>query len=158
MPNINRRLEFVLSEIINVRCSAGVGRRWKTFQMEENATQSTVWCTQSKFFMFKLKFRPISVEETNARLTLSYSLAGINDSWLFVIFPLQHVFTMDPTNVENGRGKVPHDPSFPFASTFSGMSRVVLPVFLHDFSQFQREICVALNNIIVKNIKYWVLW
>lgn len=34
----------------------------------------------------------------------------------------QHVFTMDPTNVENGRGKVPHDPSLPFASTFSGMS------------------------------------
>ncbi|KAF7649606.1 hypothetical protein LDENG_00138870 [Lucifuga dentata] len=32
----------------------------------------------------------------------------------------EHVFTMDPTNVENGRGKVPHDPSFPFASTFSG--------------------------------------
>ncbi|XP_076596288.1 sema domain, immunoglobulin domain (Ig), short basic domain, secreted, (semaphorin) 3bl [Chaetodon auriga] len=32
----------------------------------------------------------------------------------------EHVFSMDPTNVENGRGKVPHDPSFPFASTFSG--------------------------------------
>uniref|UniRef100_A0A3Q1BUW5 Sema domain, immunoglobulin domain (Ig), short basic domain, secreted, (semaphorin) 3bl n=1 Tax=Amphiprion ocellaris TaxID=80972 RepID=A0A3Q1BUW5_AMPOC len=32
----------------------------------------------------------------------------------------EHVFTMDPLNVENGRGKVPHDPSFPFASTFSG--------------------------------------
>uniref|UniRef100_A0A7N8XYT9 Sema domain, immunoglobulin domain (Ig), short basic domain, secreted, (semaphorin) 3bl n=1 Tax=Mastacembelus armatus TaxID=205130 RepID=A0A7N8XYT9_9TELE len=32
----------------------------------------------------------------------------------------EHVFTMDPTNVENGRGKVPHDPSLPFASTFSG--------------------------------------
>ncbi|CAB1329437.1 unnamed protein product [Coregonus sp. 'balchen'] len=27
---------------------------------------------------------------------------------------------MDPTNVENGRGKVPHDPSLPFASTFTG--------------------------------------
>ncbi|XP_035761540.1 sema domain, immunoglobulin domain (Ig), short basic domain, secreted, (semaphorin) 3bl isoform X2 [Neolamprologus brichardi] len=27
---------------------------------------------------------------------------------------------MDPVNVENGRGRVPHDPSFPFASTFSG--------------------------------------
>uniref|UniRef100_A0A8C3GA87 Sema domain, immunoglobulin domain (Ig), short basic domain, secreted, (semaphorin) 3bl n=1 Tax=Cyclopterus lumpus TaxID=8103 RepID=A0A8C3GA87_CYCLU len=32
----------------------------------------------------------------------------------------EHVFTMDPTNVENGRGKVPHDPSLPFASTFNG--------------------------------------
>lgn len=32
---------------------------------------------------------------------------------------------MDPTKVENGRGKVPHDPSLPFASTFSGMSNVV---------------------------------
>uniref|UniRef100_A0A8D3D0H5 Semaphorin-3G n=1 Tax=Scophthalmus maximus TaxID=52904 RepID=A0A8D3D0H5_SCOMX len=32
----------------------------------------------------------------------------------------EHVFTLDPTNVENGRGKVPHDPSLPFASTFSG--------------------------------------
>ncbi|XP_023281419.1 semaphorin-3G isoform X1 [Seriola lalandi dorsalis] len=32
----------------------------------------------------------------------------------------EHVFMMDPTNVENGRGKVPHDPSLPFASTFSG--------------------------------------
>ncbi|KAM6977736.1 sema domain, immunoglobulin domain (Ig), short basic domain, secreted, (semaphorin) 3bl [Aplochiton taeniatus] len=32
----------------------------------------------------------------------------------------EHVFTMDPTNVENGRGKVPHDPSLPFASTFTG--------------------------------------
>eukprot|EP00064_Thunnus_orientalis_P012871 superscaffoldBa00002023_g12907 len=31
----------------------------------------------------------------------------------------EHVFTMDPMNVENGRGKVPHDPSLPFASTFS---------------------------------------
>uniref|UniRef100_A0A672GTU6 Sema domain, immunoglobulin domain (Ig), short basic domain, secreted, (semaphorin) 3bl n=1 Tax=Salarias fasciatus TaxID=181472 RepID=A0A672GTU6_SALFA len=32
----------------------------------------------------------------------------------------EHVFTMDPLNVESGRGKVPHDPSFPFASAFSG--------------------------------------
>ncbi|XP_040904610.1 sema domain, immunoglobulin domain (Ig), short basic domain, secreted, (semaphorin) 3bl isoform X2 [Toxotes jaculatrix] len=32
----------------------------------------------------------------------------------------EHVFTMDPVNVESGRGKVPHDPSLPFASTFSG--------------------------------------
>ncbi|XP_062314321.1 sema domain, immunoglobulin domain (Ig), short basic domain, secreted, (semaphorin) 3bl isoform X2 [Osmerus eperlanus] len=32
----------------------------------------------------------------------------------------EHVFTMDPTNVESGRGKVPHDPSLPFASTFVG--------------------------------------
>ncbi|MED6287134.1 hypothetical protein CHARACLAT_013331, partial [Characodon lateralis] len=31
-----------------------------------------------------------------------------------------HVFTMNPLNVESGREKVPHDPSFPFASTFSG--------------------------------------
>lgn len=67
----------------------------------------------------------------------------MDDSWLFVIFPLQHVFTMDPTNVENGRGKVPHDPSFPFASTFSGMSQIVFPVFLDEFSQFQQEIFVA---------------
>lgn len=29
---------------------------------------------------------------------------------------------MDPANVENGRGKVPHDPNLPFASTFGGMS------------------------------------
>lgn len=36
-------------------------------------------------------------------------------------FLSQHVFTMDPKNVESGRGKVPHDPIFPFASTFSGM-------------------------------------
>ncbi|KAJ8370796.1 hypothetical protein SKAU_G00108240 [Synaphobranchus kaupii] len=32
----------------------------------------------------------------------------------------EHVFSMDPTNVENGRGKCPHDPSQPFASTFIG--------------------------------------
>uniref|UniRef100_A0A8C5DFY3 Sema domain, immunoglobulin domain (Ig), short basic domain, secreted, (semaphorin) 3bl n=1 Tax=Gouania willdenowi TaxID=441366 RepID=A0A8C5DFY3_GOUWI len=32
----------------------------------------------------------------------------------------EHVFTIDPVNVENGRGKVPHDPSFRFASTFRG--------------------------------------
>ncbi|KAG7472285.1 hypothetical protein MATL_G00107290 [Megalops atlanticus] len=32
----------------------------------------------------------------------------------------EHVFSMDPTNVENGRGKCPHDPSHPFASTFIG--------------------------------------
>uniref|UniRef100_A0A3Q2QCD9 Sema domain, immunoglobulin domain (Ig), short basic domain, secreted, (semaphorin) 3bl n=1 Tax=Fundulus heteroclitus TaxID=8078 RepID=A0A3Q2QCD9_FUNHE len=32
----------------------------------------------------------------------------------------EHVFTMNPLNVESGRGRVPHDPSFPFASTFSG--------------------------------------
>uniref|UniRef100_A0A665U321 Sema domain, immunoglobulin domain (Ig), short basic domain, secreted, (semaphorin) 3bl n=1 Tax=Echeneis naucrates TaxID=173247 RepID=A0A665U321_ECHNA len=32
----------------------------------------------------------------------------------------EHVFTMDPTNVENGRGRVPHDPGLPFASTLTG--------------------------------------
>ncbi|XP_053704195.1 sema domain, immunoglobulin domain (Ig), short basic domain, secreted, (semaphorin) 3bl isoform X3 [Synchiropus splendidus] len=32
----------------------------------------------------------------------------------------EHVFTVDQANVENGRGKVPHDPNLPFASTFSG--------------------------------------
>ncbi|XP_067383802.1 sema domain, immunoglobulin domain (Ig), short basic domain, secreted, (semaphorin) 3bl isoform X2 [Channa argus] len=32
----------------------------------------------------------------------------------------EHVFTMDPQNEGNGRGKVPHDPSLPFASTFRG--------------------------------------
>ncbi|XP_014863528.1 PREDICTED: semaphorin-3G [Poecilia mexicana] len=32
----------------------------------------------------------------------------------------EHVFTTNPLNVESGRGKVPHDPSFPFTSTFSG--------------------------------------
>ncbi|XP_048873047.1 sema domain, immunoglobulin domain (Ig), short basic domain, secreted, (semaphorin) 3bl [Brienomyrus brachyistius] len=32
----------------------------------------------------------------------------------------EHVFSMDPSNVENGRGKCPHDPSHPFASTFIG--------------------------------------
>ncbi|KAF6735481.1 Semaphorin-3G [Oryzias melastigma] len=32
----------------------------------------------------------------------------------------EHVFTMNPGNVESGRGKVPHDPSLTFASTFSG--------------------------------------
>ncbi|MBN3300701.1 SEM3G protein, partial [Amia calva] len=32
----------------------------------------------------------------------------------------EHAFTMDPTNVEDGRGKCPHDPSHPFASTFIG--------------------------------------
>ncbi|MED6252714.1 hypothetical protein ATANTOWER_015783 [Ataeniobius toweri] len=37
-----------------------------------------------------------------------------------VTFLPQHVFTMNPLNVESGREKVPHDPSFPFASTFSG--------------------------------------
>lgn len=41
---------------------------------------------------------------------------------------------MDPTNVENGRGKVPHDPSLPFASTFSGLSSQTY--LLH----FQKEI------------------
>lgn len=47
----------------------------------------------------------------------------------FCFFLSQHVFTMDPTNVENGRGKVPHDPSLPFASTFNGKSSVVLPSY-----------------------------
>ncbi|XP_061592587.1 sema domain, immunoglobulin domain (Ig), short basic domain, secreted, (semaphorin) 3bl [Cololabis saira] len=32
----------------------------------------------------------------------------------------EHVFTIDPMNVESGRGKVPHDPSLPFASAFTG--------------------------------------
>uniref|UniRef100_A0A8C9VWV8 Sema domain, immunoglobulin domain (Ig), short basic domain, secreted, (semaphorin) 3bl n=1 Tax=Scleropages formosus TaxID=113540 RepID=A0A8C9VWV8_SCLFO len=32
----------------------------------------------------------------------------------------EHVFAMDRTNMENGRGKCPHDPSRPFASTFIG--------------------------------------
>ncbi|XP_028264862.1 sema domain, immunoglobulin domain (Ig), short basic domain, secreted, (semaphorin) 3bl isoform X1 [Parambassis ranga] len=41
-------------------------------------------------------------------------------AYIYVGHRGEHVFTMDPTNVENGRGKVPHDPSLPFASTFSG--------------------------------------
>ncbi|KAJ3586621.1 hypothetical protein NHX12_013017, partial [Muraenolepis orangiensis] len=41
-------------------------------------------------------------------------------SYVHVGYRGEHVFSMDPTNVENGRGKVPHDPSLPFASTFSG--------------------------------------
>ncbi|CAL8259560.1 unnamed protein product [Gadus morhua 'NCC'] len=41
-------------------------------------------------------------------------------SYIHVGYRGEHVFTMDPTNVENGRGKVPHDPSLPFASTFNG--------------------------------------
>ncbi|XP_058844305.1 semaphorin-3G [Acipenser ruthenus] len=32
----------------------------------------------------------------------------------------EHVFRMDPASVENGRGRCPHDPSKPFASTFIG--------------------------------------
>uniref|UniRef100_H3B6V5 Sema domain-containing protein n=1 Tax=Latimeria chalumnae TaxID=7897 RepID=H3B6V5_LATCH len=32
----------------------------------------------------------------------------------------EHAFTMDLMNVENGRGKCPHDPNRPFASTFIG--------------------------------------
>ncbi|XP_029455360.1 semaphorin-3G isoform X1 [Rhinatrema bivittatum] len=32
----------------------------------------------------------------------------------------EHVFSMDPGNMENGRGKCPHDPNKPFASTFIG--------------------------------------
>ncbi|XP_061841507.2 sema domain, immunoglobulin domain (Ig), short basic domain, secreted, (semaphorin) 3bl isoform X2 [Nerophis lumbriciformis] len=41
-------------------------------------------------------------------------------SFIYVGHRGEHVFTMDPKNVENGRGKIPHDPSLPFASTFSG--------------------------------------
>ena len=52
------------------------------------------------------------------------------------VFPLQHVFTMDPTNVENGRGKVPHDPSLSFASTFSGTSHVVPCLYNWDMHMF----------------------
>ncbi|KAJ0036635.1 hypothetical protein NQD34_005312 [Periophthalmus magnuspinnatus] len=32
----------------------------------------------------------------------------------------EHVFSLEASNVENGRGKVPHDPSLPFASIFTG--------------------------------------
>ncbi len=32
----------------------------------------------------------------------------------------QHVFSLDRTKVQNGRGKCPHDPKLPFASTFTG--------------------------------------
>lgn len=57
----------------------------------------------------------------------------------FFFFP-QHVFTMDPTNVENGRGKVPHDPSLPFASTFNGTSHVIVHIFLiHLLSVSRRQ-------------------
>lgn len=45
----------------------------------------------------------------------------------------QHVFTMDPMSVENGRGKVPHDPSVPFASTFIGTA-----IFFHVLIYFPK--------------------
>uniref|UniRef100_A0A8C1MAH2 Sema domain, immunoglobulin domain (Ig), short basic domain, secreted, (semaphorin) 3bl n=1 Tax=Cyprinus carpio TaxID=7962 RepID=A0A8C1MAH2_CYPCA len=32
----------------------------------------------------------------------------------------EHVFSLDRTTVQNGRGKCPHDPKLPFASTFTG--------------------------------------
>ncbi|XP_043102735.1 sema domain, immunoglobulin domain (Ig), short basic domain, secreted, (semaphorin) 3bl [Puntigrus tetrazona] len=32
----------------------------------------------------------------------------------------EHVFSLDNTTVQNGRGKCPHDPKLPFASTFTG--------------------------------------
>ncbi|XP_030639274.1 sema domain, immunoglobulin domain (Ig), short basic domain, secreted, (semaphorin) 3bl [Chanos chanos] len=32
----------------------------------------------------------------------------------------EHIFSLDSAHVENGRGKCPHDPSLPFASTFTG--------------------------------------
>uniref|UniRef100_A0A672K4P1 Sema domain, immunoglobulin domain (Ig), short basic domain, secreted, (semaphorin) 3bl n=1 Tax=Sinocyclocheilus grahami TaxID=75366 RepID=A0A672K4P1_SINGR len=32
----------------------------------------------------------------------------------------EHVFSLDHTTVQNGRGKCPHDPKLPFASTFTG--------------------------------------
>ncbi|XP_051759725.1 sema domain, immunoglobulin domain (Ig), short basic domain, secreted, (semaphorin) 3bl [Ctenopharyngodon idella] len=32
----------------------------------------------------------------------------------------EHVFSLDHTMVQNGRGKCPHDPKLPFASTFTG--------------------------------------
>uniref|UniRef100_A0A4W5RM76 Sema domain, immunoglobulin domain (Ig), short basic domain, secreted, (semaphorin) 3bl n=1 Tax=Hucho hucho TaxID=62062 RepID=A0A4W5RM76_9TELE len=41
-------------------------------------------------------------------------------NYVYVGYRGEHVFTMDPTKVENGRGKVPHDPSLPFASTLIG--------------------------------------
>lgn len=50
---------------------------------------------------------------------------------------------MDPTNVENGRGKVPHDPSLPFASTFSGMSHIIFPDF--------HAVCCGLSALRVCN-------
>uniref|UniRef100_A0AAZ3QWP9 Sema domain, immunoglobulin domain (Ig), short basic domain, secreted, (semaphorin) 3bl n=1 Tax=Oncorhynchus tshawytscha TaxID=74940 RepID=A0AAZ3QWP9_ONCTS len=41
-------------------------------------------------------------------------------TYVYVGYRGEHVFTMDPTKMENGRGKVPHDPSLPFASTLIG--------------------------------------
>uniref|UniRef100_A0A8B9J9F3 Sema domain, immunoglobulin domain (Ig), short basic domain, secreted, (semaphorin) 3bl n=1 Tax=Astyanax mexicanus TaxID=7994 RepID=A0A8B9J9F3_ASTMX len=38
----------------------------------------------------------------------------------YVISCRQHVFSLDPSTVQNGRGKCPHDPKQPFASTFTG--------------------------------------
>ncbi|XP_056319497.1 sema domain, immunoglobulin domain (Ig), short basic domain, secreted, (semaphorin) 3bl [Danio aesculapii] len=32
----------------------------------------------------------------------------------------EHVFSLDQTTVQNGRGRCPHDPKLPFASTFTG--------------------------------------
>lgn len=40
---------------------------------------------------------------------------------------------MDPMSVENGRGKVPHDPSVPFASTFIGTT-----IFFHVLIYFPK--------------------
>ncbi len=37
----------------------------------------------------------------------------------------QHVFSLDCTTVQNGRGKCPHDPKLPFASTFTGTFQCV---------------------------------
>uniref|UniRef100_A0A8C2E8U2 Sema domain, immunoglobulin domain (Ig), short basic domain, secreted, (semaphorin) 3bl n=1 Tax=Cyprinus carpio TaxID=7962 RepID=A0A8C2E8U2_CYPCA len=37
----------------------------------------------------------------------------------------EHVFSLDRTTVQNGRGKCPHDPKLPFASTFTGTFQYV---------------------------------
>uniref|UniRef100_A0A3Q4G4E2 Sema domain, immunoglobulin domain (Ig), short basic domain, secreted, (semaphorin) 3bl n=1 Tax=Neolamprologus brichardi TaxID=32507 RepID=A0A3Q4G4E2_NEOBR len=58
-----------------------------------------------KDVLYSLTLGPVSSESKEVKM---------------IVFLPQHVFTMDPVNVENGRGRVPHDPSFPFASTFSG--------------------------------------
>lgn len=51
--------------------------------------------------------------------------------------------------MENGRGKVPHDPSLPFASTFSGKSLLPVPFVLYRDTTFINNIGCGKTDVSV---------
>lgn len=81
------------------------------------------------------------------RVLLRAHLLDLIYTLVTVPFLPQHVFTMNPLNVESGRGKVPHDPSFPFTSTFSGKSQFIFHMCLSPYYFVYGMLTVSVDHM-----------